>query len=45
MKKITLSFREWFVFKQLATFMYEFTINKDSVIVNCEAHYLESLGY
>jgi hypothetical protein len=45
MKQITLTFKEWFTFKQVATFIYEFTVNKDSVIVNCEAHYLELLGY
>ena len=45
MKEINLTFREWFTFKEIANFMYEFTVNKDSVIVNCKAHYLEPLGY
>jgi len=45
MKQINLTIREWFTFKEIATFMYEFTVNKDSVIIKCEAHYLEPLGY
>jgi hypothetical protein len=45
MKQVTLTFREWDTFRQVAKFIYEFTVNKDSVIIKCEAHYLEPLGY
>jgi hypothetical protein len=45
MKQVTLTFREWDTFRQVAKFIYEFTVNKDSVIIKCKAHYLEPLGY
>lgn len=45
MKKITLSFHEFYLFKEIATFIYEFTVNKNCVIISCEAKFLEELGY
>jgi|APGre2960657404_1045060.scaffolds.fasta_scaffold13511_3 hypothetical protein len=45
MKKITLSFTEFYLFKEIANFIYEFTVNKDCVIINCDAKLLEELGY
>ena len=45
MKKITLSFKEFYLFKEIATFIYEFTVNKDCVIISCDSKLLEELGY
>ena len=45
MKQITLSFQEFYLFKEIAHFIYEFTVNKDCVIIKCESQLLEGLGY
>jgi len=45
MKQITLTIKEFYLFKELATFFYEYSISKQSVIIECEEHYLELLGY
>lgn len=45
MKQITLTIKEFYLFKQLADFIYEVTISKDSVIIMAEAQLLEGLGY
>lgn len=45
MKKITLSFVEFYLFKQVANFIYEFTVNKNCVIISCDAEFLDGLGY
>jgi hypothetical protein len=45
MKQITLSFTEFYLFKEIAHFIYEFTVNKNCVIVKCDSKLLEELGY
>ena len=42
MKNITMSFKEFYLFKN--TF-FEFTIGKNNVIVSCNSERLEELGY
>ena len=45
MKKITLSIKEWYLFKQVANFFYEFSVNNQSITIKADAHQLELLGY
>ena len=45
MKQLTLSFREFYNFKALAKFIYEFTISKNAVIIKADSKMLEELGY
>ena len=45
MKQITLTIKEWYLFKQLANFFFEFSISKQSVIIQADAYQLELLGY
>ena len=45
MKKITLSINEYYLFKQIATFFFDLTINKDKVIIKADRSSLETLGY
>lgn len=44
-KQITLSIKEWILFKEIAQFFYEVAINKGQVIVKADSHMLEDLGY
>ena len=45
MKQLTLSFREFYNFKTIAKFIYEFTISKNAVIIKADSKMLEELGY
>jgi hypothetical protein len=45
MKKIHLTIKEWYLFKEAAKFFYEVTISKKVIIIQADAHYLEQLGY
>jgi len=45
MKTLILSFKEFYLFKEIADFFYEFTINKDKIVVNADSKMLEDLGY
>lgn len=45
MKQITLSIKEFYLFKEIANFFYDITINKGQVIVKAEQSMLETLGY
>ena len=45
MKQITLTIKEWYLFKDLAKFFYEFSISKQSIVIQADAHQLELLGY
>jgi hypothetical protein len=45
MKQVTLTIKEFYFFKQFAVFIYEFSVNKNSVTIKADAHQLELLGY
>jgi hypothetical protein len=46
MKKITISIKEFYLFKQVAKFMYEFSLtNNDSITIKADAYQLEQIGY
>lgn len=45
MKQITLTIKEWYLFKDIAQFMYEWTRSKDTIIIQANSHMLEQLGY
>ena len=45
MKQIVLSYKEWYIFKDIAQFFYEVAVNKGQVIVTADSHMLEELGY
>jgi hypothetical protein len=45
MKQITLTIKEFYLFKDIAQFMYECTISKDTIIIQANSHMLEQLGY
>lgn len=45
MKKITLTIKEWYLFKEMANFFYEFSVNKQSITIKADAYQLEKLGY
>lgn len=46
MKKITLSIKEFYLFKQIANFIYEFSVtNNYCVTIKADAYQLEQIGY
>jgi hypothetical protein len=45
MKTISLTLREFFDFKSIATFIYEFSISGNNIIIEASANNLEPLGY
>jgi hypothetical protein len=45
MKQVTLTPKEFYVFRELATFFFDLVINKGSVTVVAEQSHLENLGY
>jgi len=45
MKTIQLTLREFYVFKQLAKFIYEFKITNSSVNITADETMLAMLGY
>lgn len=45
MKKITVTAKEFNIFKQIATFMYQFWISKGVIHIEAEETKLAELGY
>jgi len=45
MKQVSLTIREYYLFKQLATFFFDLVVNKDIVIVTANESDLETIGY
>lgn len=46
MKKITLTPREFHLFKQIAKFWYSFAVSYNyNIVVEADVHQLEELGY
>lgn len=45
MKQVHLTIREWYTFKNIATFFYDVIIRKDIVTVEADRSDLELLGY
>lgn len=45
MKTVKLSVREFFLFKQVAQFMYSYCYKQDSIFIEAKSEQLESLGY
>lgn len=45
MKQVNLTIREWYIFKNIATFFYDVVIEKDVVTVQADRSDLELLGY
>ena len=45
MKQISLSIKEFYLFKQIATFFFEITIYKDRIEVVADKTLLSNLGY
>ena len=45
MKEIKLTLREFFNFKGLANFIYEFRISNGDVYISAKAELLEEIGY
>ena len=45
MKQVTLTLTEFFLFKDIAHFVYEFSVNKSFITIKADAHQLELLGY
>jgi hypothetical protein len=45
MKMITLTIREFYLFKELANFFYDVTISRGNVVIQAEKALLEGLGY
>jgi hypothetical protein len=40
-----MSIKEFYLFKQIAVFVYEFSINKNSITIKADAYQLEQIGY
>jgi hypothetical protein len=45
MKQVTLTLAEFFLFKEIAHFIYEFSVNNSFITIKADAHQLELLGY
>jgi len=45
MKQVTLTIKEFYLFKDIAHFIYEFSVNKSFITIKADAHQLELLGY
>ena len=45
MKKLKLSIEEFFTFKSIATFIYQYSYSKGKILVEADAKQLEALGY
>lgn len=45
MKTISLTLKEFFEFKNIASFMYEFSISGNNILIEASSNHLESLGY
>ena len=40
-----LTIKEFYLFKEMAEFFYEFSYQNHSIIIKADAHQLEQLGY
>lgn len=45
MKTVSLSIKEFYLFKSICNFFFDVTIKKDNVLIQADANLLESLGY
>lgn len=45
MKKITLNYKEFYLFKQLADFWYSFSVSSGMIYIEADSKLLENLGY
>ena len=45
MKKVIMSITEFYLFKDIATFMYEYAVTCGKVAVNANTNDLKSLGW
>lgn len=45
MKKITLTPKEFILFKQIANFWYSFAVSSGIIVIEADSKLLESLGY
>lgn len=45
MKKITLTVKEFYLFKQIAEFAYDFSYAKNKVVIRANSMLLKDLGY
>jgi hypothetical protein len=46
MKKITLTPKEFYLFKKIADFWYSFSVTYNyNILIEADAHLLEELGY
>jgi hypothetical protein len=45
MKQVVLTTAEFYMFKLIANFMYEFAVSDSHVVINAEITALENLGY
>jgi hypothetical protein len=45
MKQLTLTIEEWYTFKQIARFFYEFSVSKKIITIKADAYQLEQIGY
>jgi len=45
MKQVTLTIKEFYLFKDIAHFIYEFSVTNNFITIKAEAHQLELLGY
>jgi hypothetical protein len=45
MKKITMNYKEFNLFKEIANFFFDFTVSKGNIVVEANAAQLEALGY
>jgi hypothetical protein len=45
MKQITLTIREFYLFKEIAQFMYQWSRSENIIVIQADAHMLEELGY
>lgn len=45
MKQVTLTIKEYYLFKSLATFFFDLVVNKNVVIITANEAELSKLGY
>jgi hypothetical protein len=45
MKQVQLTIKEWYLFKEIATFFFDVVIHKDIVTIQADRCDLELLGY
>lgn len=45
MKKIKMSIKEFYLFKEIATFVYEFSVTNNFITIKADAYQLEQIGY